>query len=70
MGDTSDLFDPTIDETVEYPEKFFEVEDADIENFRKIKVDRERAAAAAARKGGFGSKKAAAAPVQTEEEKA
>jgi hypothetical protein len=28
---------PTIDETVEYPEKFFEVNDNDIESFRKQK---------------------------------
>ena len=47
LGDSSDLFEPTIDETVEYPEKFFEVQDNDIENFRKLKADRERAAAAA-----------------------
>ena len=71
MGDSGELFEPSIDETVEYPEKFFEVQDADIENYRKVKADREKAAAAAQRKGGFGSKKAAAAaPTQTEEEKA
>jgi hypothetical protein len=71
LGDSADLFEPSIDENVEYPEKFFEVQDADIENFRKVKAEREKAAAAASRKGGFGSKKqAAAAPTQTEEEKA
>ena len=60
LGDNSELFEPTIDEAVEYPEKFFEVQDKDIEAFRKIKADREKAAAAAQKKG-FGSKKAAAA---------
>ncbi len=25
LGDPNDLFEPTIDETVEYPEKFFDV---------------------------------------------
>ena len=54
------MFEPSIDETVEYPEKFFEVQDKDIEAFRKVKADREKAAAATQKKG-FGSKKAAAA---------
>ena len=60
MGDNTELVDPTIDEAVEYPEKFFEVQDKDIENYRKIKADREKQAAAASKKG-FGSKKQAAA---------
>jgi hypothetical protein len=41
------LFEPTIDEGVEYPEKFFDIQDADIEAFRKAKQERERIAAAA-----------------------
>ncbi len=41
------MFEPSIDEAVEYPEKFFEVQDKDIEAFRKVKADREKAAAAA-----------------------
>lgn len=61
LGDPNDLFEPTIDEAVEYPEKFFEVQDQDIEGYRKVKAERERAAAAAKSKGTFGSKKAAAA---------
>lgn len=67
LGDKSELFMPTIDETVEYPEKFFEVKDNEIEAFRKAKVDREKAAAQG-KKGGFGGgkKQAAAAPTQEE----
>lgn len=62
LGDANELFEPTIDETVEYPERFFEVQDPDIEAFRKLKIERERAANAASKtKGNFGSKKAAAA---------
>ena len=59
LGDTNELFEPSIDETVEYPEKFFEVQDQDIENFRKVKSDREKAEAAKKSKGNFGSKKQA-----------
>lgn len=61
LGDNNDLFEPTIDEAVEYPEKFFEVDDNDIEAFRKLKLEREKAALAQRSKGGFGSKKQAAA---------
>lgn len=57
LGDNNDVFEPSIDETVEYPEKFFEVGDQDIEAYRKVKADRERAAAAQKSKGNFGSKK-------------
>jgi hypothetical protein len=45
LGDKSELFVPTIDETVEYPEKFFEVQDSEIEAYKKAKGDREKAAA-------------------------
>ena len=61
LGDNNDVFEPSIDETVEYPEKFFEVGDQDIEAYRKVKADRERAAAAQKSKSNFGSKKQAAA---------
>lgn len=67
LGENNDLFEPVIDETAEYPEKFFDVQDGDIEAFRKVKADREKAAAAG-KKGGFGKKAAAAAPVQEEQQ--
>lgn len=43
LGDSNDLFEPALDENVEYPEKFFEVKDSEIEAFRKVKGDREKA---------------------------
>mmetsp|Transcript_1195 Transcript_1195/g.1228 ORF Transcript_1195/g.1228 Transcript_1195/m.1228 type:complete len:94 (-) Transcript_1195:1869-2150(-) len=47
LGEPEDLFEPSINETVEYPEKFFEVTDDDIENYRRQKqLERERALAA------------------------
>lgn len=70
LGDSNDLFEPTIDETVEYPEKFFEIQDAEIERFRQTKAEREKAAAVTKKAGGFGSKKAAAAPTQEEQQAA
>lgn len=45
LGDKSELFVPSIDETAEYPEKFFEVQDSEIDAFKKAKGDREKAAA-------------------------
>jgi hypothetical protein len=30
-----ELFEPSIDENVEYPEKFFEVNDDDIESYKR-----------------------------------
>ena len=45
LGDKSEPFVPSIDETVEYPEKFFEVQDSEIDAFKKAKGDREKAAA-------------------------
>ncbi len=35
LNENVELFEPTIEEAIEYPEKFFEVNDQDIENFRK-----------------------------------
>lgn len=64
LGDNNELFEPSIDETVEYPEKFFEVGDNDIEGFRKVKAEREKAAAA--KKGGARAQKAAAQAQQAE----
>ncbi len=37
------LVEPTIDEKAEYPEKFFEISEGDINDFRKVKVEREKA---------------------------
>lgn len=54
LGDSNDLFEPTIDDTVEYPEKFFDVVDSDIDAFRKIKAVRDKAATAAKKTGGGG----------------
>jgi len=35
LAEPNDLFEPAIDELVEYPEKFFDINDNDIEQFRK-----------------------------------
>lgn len=51
------LFEPAIDEAVEYPEKFFEVTDQDIENFRRQKIENERKAAASKKTNMMGPKK-------------
>jgi hypothetical protein len=67
LGDSNELFEPSIDENVEYPEKFFDIQDQDIEQFRKVKAEREKAAAQSKKAGGFGSKKAAAAQPVAEE---
>ncbi len=40
LGEVVELFEPTIDENAEYPEKFFDVNDADIEGFRKQKLEK------------------------------
>lgn len=47
LGENVELFEPTIDENAEYPEKFFDVNDNDIESFRKQKLEKQRAEAAA-----------------------
>ena len=44
LGEPMELFEPSIDETVEYPEKFFEVKDMDIDSFKKMKLQKEREA--------------------------
>lgn len=51
------MFEPVINEQIEYPEKFFEIQDKDIDNFKKAKLEKERLAAAAKSKSTFGSKK-------------
>lgn len=62
LGENIDLFEPSVDETIEYPEKFFDVNDSDIENFRKQKIlENERKAAAQKKTGGMGPKKQAVA---------
>jgi hypothetical protein len=38
LGVNETLFEPTIDSTVEYPENYFEINDADIENFKAQKA--------------------------------
>ncbi len=47
LGEVVELFEPSIEETSEYPEKFFDVNDQDIETYRKHKVERLRQEAAA-----------------------
>lgn len=42
LNENEDLFEPTIDENLEYPEKFFEVTENDIESFRRKKIEEER----------------------------
>ena len=67
LNENHELFEPIIDEQVEYPEKFFEVQDQDIDNYRKLKVEREKQAAAAKKTSnmmGGGPKKKEAAPVE------
>jgi len=58
LAEQQDLFEPTIDETVEYPEKFFDVTDDDIENYRRQKQFEKDRAAAANKKTLGGAKKA------------
>lgn len=50
------LFEPSIDEKIEYPEKFFEVNDSEIEQYRKLKLEREREAAQSKKKNMMGKK--------------
>ena len=59
LNENVDLFVPTIDEAVEYPEKFFEIKEHDIENYRKQKVE-DLKKAAAAKKSNHGGPKAKA----------
>lgn len=46
LGEQIELFEPIIDEAIEYPEKSFDVKDSDILEFRKVKAEREKVAAA------------------------
>ena len=64
LNENNELFEPSVEELVEYPEKFFEVNDGDIDNFRKVKLEREKAAAAAKKAGSMmgGPKKKVEAP--------
>jgi len=58
LGEQIELFEPTIDETVECPERFFDVTDSDIETFRKQKLEKEKAVAASKKSSSMmGSKK-------------
>jgi cilia- and flagella-associated protein 44 len=57
LNENIDLFEPSIDEVVEYPEKFFEVQDKDIDAFRKQKAENEKRAAASKKTNLMGSKK-------------
>lgn len=60
------LFLPQIDEKAEYPQKFFNINDQEIDEYRQLKIQRE-ADAAAAKKG---SKKKRGAAAAAEEEEA
>ena len=55
LNEPKDLFEPSIDEKQEYPEKFFDVTDEDIEAFKKKKIEAEKAAQQT-KKGGLGKK--------------
>lgn len=57
LGEGVNLFEPTINDGIEYPEKFFEISEKDIENHKKAKIERERAAAASKKTSNFASKK-------------
>ena len=56
LGEDMQLFEPSIDEKIEYPEKFFEVNDSEIEQYRKLKLEREREAAQSKKKNMMGKK--------------
>lgn len=51
LGTPEELFLPSIDEKTEYPQKFFDINDKEIEDFRELKKQRELDAAAS-KKGG------------------
>ena len=51
LGTPEELFLPSIDEKAEYPQKFFDINDQEIEDFRELKKQRE-IDAAASKKGG------------------
>ena len=51
LGTPEELFLPSIDEKAEYPQKFFDINDQEIEDFRELKKQRELDAAAS-KKGG------------------
>ncbi len=51
LSTPEELFLPQIDEKSEYPQKFFDITDQDIDEFRELKKQRE-VDAAASKKGG------------------
>jgi hypothetical protein len=51
LATPEELFLPSIDEKTEYPQKFFDINDKEIEDFRELKKQRELDAAAS-KKGG------------------
>jgi len=53
LGTTEELFEPAIDKDAEYPENYFEIQDDDLEKFKKEKEE----AARKAKKGGKPDKK-------------
>jgi hypothetical protein len=57
LSEPIDLFEPSIDEAVEYPEKFLDINDNDIESYRKLKLERERIAASQKKPGMMGGPK-------------
>jgi len=61
LGTPEDLIVPQIDEAVEYPQKFFEVNDKDIDEFKVIQAQREL------EKSKAGSKKATGAKAKQKE---
>jgi hypothetical protein len=44
LGTTEELFQPEIDKDAEYPENYFEIQDADLEAFKKQKEEEARKA--------------------------
>jgi WD40 repeat protein len=69
LGVKEDLFLPQIDEKSEYPQKFFNVTDPDIDAFR-IQKQKEAEALAAAAKGAKGKRSKAQQQADAEEEEA
>lgn len=65
LGMEEELFLPSIDEKAEYPQRFFNVNDKDIDQYREHKIKKAAQEAAAAKGGG---KRAAAKAAQEEKE--
>lgn len=65
LGKEEELFLPSIDEKTEYPQRFFNVNDKDIDQYREYKIRKAAQEAAAAKGGG---KRAAAKAAQEEKE--